>query len=539
MSRKLISFALAMVMVLALVLTGCSGSNGTTTTAAATTTAAVDATTTAAPASTSTWDTGSIVVDPLGIDLNGATLQYICNIPLNDIRSQMWTKAGQYVSEVYNGTVTFTLCDGAEYTSKVKTTLAAGEAADVIFTSSVNGFNDLVAADAFLPLDDLIPENCPKAFAKVPVELYEAVKTNGKIYAIIPFKDLVENNSLLYDKSQTDAAGVDLTGWVRWSDNNENFYKLREWVDSTDPSRKDIPVSCAYDNWFREAVLEQVGSRQHCIGANYEGIETVAGYEPYKDLFVVFDCPEFVDFVKSLNQLVTDRIIPYDRANYDKDNVYRNSGKQIVFSSQGYLFAPDSITDYECTLAKQAISISYTGYTHGGLNAINSDTATPAEAAKLIEILSCDKYLGTLLRFGEEGKHWVLTENGQADTSMGKEAGVKYWYGMQLGDITNCVLPTDVTPEFGDALRELNASAIYSTNNGFTPDVARVEAECAAVSAVYDEYISNTNLISGMLTDEQTDAVYAEFITKLKANGIEKILNEYQSQLDAWHAARS
>ena len=546
MSRKLICLALAVCMMLGLVLTGCNSGNSKTTSAAATSAAASSAAesanaassaadTSAAPAG-SGWDTGSIEVEPLGIDLEGAELSYLCNIGLNDARNAVWETAGQYVSETYNGTVKLGLCDSGEYDSKIKTTLASGMAPDLFFTSQGNGFTELVSGEAIMPLDDYL-QYMPKAYAKAPADMYGAVTFGGKIYAIIPFKDLVENNSCLYDKSQTDAAGVDLQGWTRWSDNVENFYKLREWVDSQDESRKDIPISVFYDNWNREAVLEVIGTTATCIAANYATVETIPGYEPYTKLFVPYSFPEYNAFIKTLNQQVKDRILPYDRSNYDKDSVNRKTGKQIVWSSQGYVFAPDNSTDYPCTLAKQAISLSYTGYTCGALNVVNAQTDYPESACKLLEILDNDKYLGTILRFGLEGTHWTMTDNGQADCTIGLDSKIKYWYGVQIGDITNVVLPTDVEPTFHEALEEMNKNALFSANLGFTVDSTPVEAEVAAVNGTYAEYISATNILSGMMTDEETDARIAEFNEKLKGNGIDKILAEYQSQLDAWHAA--
>ena len=547
MSRKLICLVLAVCMVLGLALTGCKSGDSKTTTAAASSAAASSAAASSAAASSAAdtsavtpageWDTGSIVVEPLGIDLEGADIEFICNMGLNDARTAVWAKAEQYIKTIYNGDVKLTLVDGAEYDSKIKTTFAAGMGADMLWTSYTNAFTELVADEALLPLDDYT-QYMPKAFSDAPKEMYGAVTIGGKIYAIIPFKHLVENNSCLYDKTQTDAAGVDLNGWVRWTDNNENFYKLREWVDSQDESRHDIPISTFYDNFSREAVLEVIGSRATCISCNYAGVESVAGYKPYTDLFVPYQTPEFNAFIKEMNQLVIDRIIPYDRSNYDKDSIYRNEGKQIVWSSQGYVFAPDSIVNYPCTLAKQAVSISYSGYTCGSLNSVNAQTEYPEASCKLIEILASDKYLGTIMRFGEEGVHWTLTENGQADCTIGLDTKIKNWYGIQMGDITNCVLPTDVEPTFHEALAEMNANAIFSENLGFNVDSTPVAAEVAAVNATYSEYISGTNILSGMLTDEETDARIKEFNDKLKGNGIDKILTEYQTQLDAWRAAK-
>jgi len=131
-----------------------------------------------------------------------------------------------------------------------------------------------------------------------------------------------------------------------------------------------------------------------------------------------------------------------------------------------------------------------------------------------------------------------MDENGQADTSLGLESKIKYWFGVQLGDITNCVIPDNYAANFKDLVKELNSEAVISDNLGFTADSTDVQTEVTAIGSVTAEYLSGTTLYSGMLTDEETEKMYNEFIEKMKASGIDKVIAEYQSQLDAWRAAR-
>jgi putative aldouronate transport system substrate-binding protein len=446
-----------------------------------------------------------------------------------------------YIATVYNGgTISLQLTEGSEYAQKLKTLLASGMGPDVFRGTGVL-YPELQSNDALLPLNDYLGTVLAGAYAKVPEDLYKAVTVDGKIYGIIPFKDLVENNSVLYDAEQLKAAGVEMHSWNRMPDLDDVLYAMREFNDKTYPERHDIPVSAFYNLFYRCYCLENIGGANSTIVSNFKDLNYVDGYEAGKDLFCMYDTPEFVDHVKRLTQLVTDRIYPYDRENYDKDGVYRKSGEQIFFYSQGYLFAPDNQTNYAdghiCSLEMQNVSLSYTGYTIAVTQLVNSDTDNPEEACALIEILSCDPYLGTTLRFGYENTHWRLTADGkQVDTTAGdiKDSGYKYWYGVQLGDITNCILPTDVAPTFHEALEELNANAIYSPLLGFNVNTSKVDNQLAAIAQTCSEYLSTTTLYSGMLTDAETDSMVEEFVGKLKANGVEDVLKEFQSQLDAW-----
>ena len=68
-------------------------------------------------------------------------------------------------------------------------------------------------------------------------------------------------------------------------------------------------------------------------------------------------------------------------------------------------------------------------------------------------------------------------------------------------------------------------------------DKSAVSNEITAVSAVNSEYLNYTMLYSGALTPADADKMIDEFVTKQKANGSEKILAEFQKQLDAWNEA--
>ena len=78
----------------------------------------------------------------------------------------------------------------------------------------------------------------------------------------------------------------------------------------------------------------------------------------------------------------------------------------------------------------------------------------------------------------------------------------------------------------------MNDSAAVSPNLGFLFDTTNVENEVAAVSGVIAEYQSD--IFYGMLDD--VEGRINDFVEKLNANGIEKIVAEAQTQLDAWRA---
>ena len=66
---------------------------------------------------------------------------------------------------------------------------------------------------------------------------------------------------------------------------------------------------------------------------------------------------------------------------------------------------------------------------------------------------------------------------------------------------------------------------------GFVFDNSNVTTEVAAVQSVRDEY---KRVVENGAGDPAV--LIPEYVAKLKANGIERIISEKQSQLDAWIA---
>ena len=65
---------------------------------------------------------------------------------------------------------------------------------------------------------------------------------------------------------------------------------------------------------------------------------------------------------------------------------------------------------------------------------------------------------------------------------------------------------------------------------GFSVDMAPISNEISAVNVAVNEYIHSIDCGFG------DDAIYEEFLAKLKANDCDRIVEEYQRQLDEWLA---
>lgn len=555
------------------------------TTAAATATGVTAAVTTA-PVRTPAahWDTGSITVEPLGVDLEDKTVEFLCSVPHEsfDVRLGAWEKAAQYISETYMGDVTLTPLPYVEYLQTLRKRQAAGDAPDVLPVENISGnkLRDMVQKGQLLPLDAYIPGCMPRSFARVDERLYETVKFNGNIYGILSLSEaLFPRQVLYYDKPMTDAAGIEVGDWTRMSDNWDMFYKMREWLDANRPDLHDTPVAAVDITWANEGLFEMIGGEESLFGLMLPGWEAATGAAPTKGLeqrqipvegdtanrvMAIYLLPEFHDYLMQTRQLKEDRILPADWTFWPTKEQKEGYLSACVFWSEA------GVTDRDAAVSLQDRAFCMMKRVTGKALVVSADSKAPDAACKLIEVLNCDKYVGTLLRLGEEGVHWTLDADGRAKV----QVDLGMWNHAALGDVTNCLIPASEAADFREQFEATMANAVYSENLGFQLDVSTivknpiVDADLSGWqrrsretlrvflgmgtgwrhgSGSWGTYKDDTELSALMdmaIVPEKWEANYKDFIDAVLLyydDGQEKYVSpllEYQHQLDTWRAGR-
>ena len=443
-----------------------------TTAAAATTTAAsvaagpsVPVTTAPVRTSTARWDTGSITVEDLGLDLEDKAVEFLCSVPGEgfDERLGAWEKAAQYISETYMGDVTLTPLTYTDYLQTLRKRQAAGDAPDVFPVENVSGkkLSELVQKGQVLPLDAYVDACMPHSYARVDERLYDMVRFGGNIYGILSLsEELLPTQTLYYDKSMTDAAGIAVGDWTRMSDNWDMFYKMREWLDANRPELWDTPVAAVDITWANEGLFELFGGEFSCAGAMYPGYETDGAAA--SEVLNIYETQGFCEYLLNLRQLKIDRILPEDWTFMPQDEQ-----KAAYSGAEGVVFLSEPAgTGGNWAKSIQSAAFCSTESVTGPALVVSADSKAPDAACKLIEILNCDKYAGTCLRLGEEGADWTMNADGQA--VIRRDLGM--WGSGMLGDVTNCVIPATEAADYRAQLEARMANAAVSENLGFRLD---------------------------------------------------------------------
>jgi putative aldouronate transport system substrate-binding protein len=162
---------------------------------------------------------------------------------------------------------------------------------------------------------------------------------------------------------------------------------------------------------------------------------------------------------------------------------------------------------------------------------ISSTSKNPERAMMFINLLHSDKYLNNLLNFGIQGEHY-LRSSGEiikpGPSAANYNPGATWMFGNQF---LNYVWDTEASNKWAQ-FKNFNRGAKLSPALGFTFNAQPVKSQTASLVTVRSKYIA------GLETGAIDPSKAAEFKKKEEANGLAKVLQEKQKQLDAFLAAK-
>ena len=155
-----------------------------------------------------------------------------------------------------------------------------------------------------------------------------------------------------------------------------------------------------------------------------------------------------------------------------------------------------------------------------------------AAAVRFLNELYTNPDLANLVCNGIENVHYVVCEDGTIDFAEGLDAFTTGWPSGMGTFWPNITISRPWKPDPADVYQSwlaTNEACGKSPALGFSFDAANVSDEISARSAVVDQYINSLLLALG-----DTDALYSEFLAALEKAGIDDVIAEKQSQLNAW-----
>ena len=160
--------------------------------------------------------------------------------------------------------------------------------------------------------------------------------------------------------------------------------------------------------------------------------------------------------------------------------------------------------------------------------AVPNSSQAPEAALTFLSMMYTDSRINDLLAWRIEGRDYFI-EDGVAKYPDGMTE-VPYHSADYITGNQFITTPWEGTEEGirEKALAEMEEAEV-SPYLGFTCDTEAITNEIAAITNVSAEYEPQVN--SGIVDVSTLD----EYIEKLKDANVQKVIDEYQSQLDAWY----
>lgn len=455
----------------------------------------------------------------------------------------VWDAINEYMVEKINVKIDFKFIDSAEYGQKMQPMLMAGQKMDIINVNDAVPYVEWAKKGAFMSMNDLL-QYAPETSALVGDDFFNAMKIDGQIYAIPSVKDSVQMYSARFNQSLAADLGLTIPTEINgYFDMVDFLYEAKKARDAKYPelSEMGIPITRTYEDFEKWTQFEKINS---LLGTNVPGIASIAGAAADgSEVFSIYQTEEYAKMCRTIMQMRLDGVL-YDGDiwYYDSDRVFNPHYILMAIGSgwvEAGLYADDPVNKrWETAFVPFKDNVAMTSYLHAAANAISSTCEHPVEAMKALELINTDSFIATALRFGLEGVHYTLNEDGTLFTDDPSLLNYNndnnfYWYGAQFGALVYSKVPASKgSAQFMEKLDAANKKA-KAGNMGFIFDPTPVQNEIAACSAKIDEY--NVNLKFGKLaTMEEVDASLAAFSAALTEAGIDKVVAECQAQLNAF-----
>ena len=251
-----------------------------------------------------------------------------------------------------------------------------------------------------------------------------------------------------------------------------------------------------------------------------------------------FATDEFKKFCEKTREYYLAGYIDPDMANPEKANDTRSNkqltGQYLIGTqsySLGYEIQASTERGFEVAMVPTTPAYVDTTSSQGAMMAISTASKNPDRAMMFLNLLNTDAYLFTLLDFGVEGIHYNLNEIGEVEFTDERSNYMPWTNG--LGNVTLLPPQKGQGADFQEKFKAYYGNADEIPILGFTFNPENVENEFGALANVAAEYF--LPLCTGAVDPSEK---IPEFLAKLEANGMQKVVDEANNQLSNFLAAQ-
>ncbi|MCR5734596.1 MAG: ABC transporter substrate-binding protein [Lachnospiraceae bacterium] len=410
-------------------------------------------------------------------------------------------------------------------TEKINLMMASGEYYDMVFTSSwLNKFDKNASAGLYHDITETVKEETPALYDLIG-EYWDCVKIDGRIYGVPTLKDMGTENlfRLNADYFETEK-GMEIPEQMTFENIEPFLAAYKEDHPQSYPLAMDKGGLPGYLNF-----LERIVGGIVVIPYDQDTEKPVA--------IPFWECEELMNRYRLLHKWYKAGYIHPDAATIDSTVSDKSIPVRIGVAWRGYqgYSNPDDWGFNVKTSVYDGPYISRTSE-QGAIFSICAacDDEHVTACLKYLELLSTDRHFRDILGYGIEGKHFEYLENG---TVYRLKAGVDRYNTKlyQTGSVVNASVESASRTFLADpdqwekVFEGYKTYGICSRTQGFAYDPTPKEDIITALTAIYNDY--STELCTGT---SDPDEVMPEITRRMKAAGIDELLEDINSKLDEW-----
>ena len=555
MKKRTICLLLAMIMVLSIVLAGCSKT--------AETPAADETPATTEPAETTdNTETPEAPEETAEPALEQKTIQLMITGAGKQANSdKVWAAFNEQLQQyVPNTTVEFIDVSFDEYSEKFSQVLASGEGVDLAWTGWLINKPQNIADGNLMPLDDLLAEYGQGIVDTLGEEVVEIHRNaaDGKLYYLPSWQGLCgDRRGWLVVTEIAELAG---DTWIEDTEAALNKWR-NNYSEGTEAFQAVLDQATKYLAAAKEAGKLGAGINTGRVfgWSMYNGTRSnpgVGGSEigiPFEDnTFTVIDgvaSEHYKLYAKTMADWYKEGYIRSDIMSVDTSTLTMPKNGEItdttyVFSCDPYL----TEADQDAATADAGMDMTYLPVEENASLILGGDTSyaipycadEPERAMMVLNAIYSQPDLYNTLIYGIEGEDYTKNADGTITTSyVGASPTADDSYGIQrwiIGSCKNALINNGTDPNYYADLEALEETARVNPFMNFTFDRTKVEGICASILNVYYEY--GPQLDNGVAGDNWEE-LYNNYMAARKDAGIEELVTEFQNQLNAYIEANN
>lgn len=492
---------------------------------------------------------GDAATEANGIDISEpVTLKWYLHGSNVTDASGVLEKVNEYLKEKLNVTLEPIWGTWGDFDTNVVLSINGGDDVDIYFTSSwtPDEYNQFAKKGAWVRLDDpennLIEKYAPDLWPALPDVLKESAIVDGRdglgTYGVPAYKDIATQNC--WDVNVT---LLEKYGYTIDDIKNTDYYGFGEILETVKKGEGDD----FYPLLIEGAVAERMVNNSTIVTCDSGTANLLSYYLNPEDvtkegiygnkILSKFETPEYKKFVEQSRKYYLAGYIDPAMANANQANDARSAAQndaKYLIGTQSFALGYDIQVSQQRKIDVQMVPVTPayidTTSTQGGIMAISTSSKNPERAMMFLNLLNTDAYLMTLLNYGIEGVHYDIVD-GEAVFTAERDNYQPWTNGM--GNVTLLPPLQGQGTDFYDKFKAYYAEAKEVPIFGWALNPESVQTEMGALANVAAEYSLALN--TGAVDPE---VKLPEFIKKLKANGIDKVVEAANTQLDEFMATR-